>query len=52
VEQTGLVWGDNAIVSPARFVSPAGEIHLRVVNPPGSYYLSLEATDFTLVVER
>lgn len=52
VEQAGVGWGDNAITSPERFVSPAGEIHLRVVNPPGSFYTSLEATDFTLVVER
>lgn len=52
VEQAGVVWGDNPVAAPARFVSPAGEIHLRVVNPPGSFYVSLEATDFTLVVER
>lgn len=52
VQQAGVVWGDNPIPSPQRFVSPAGEIHLRVVNPPGSFYTSLEATDFTLVVER
>lgn len=52
VEQAGVVWGDNPVAAPERFVSPAGEIHLRVVNPPGSFYTSLEATDFTLSVER
>ncbi len=52
VQQAPVVWGDNLIASPERFVSPASEIHLRVVNPPGSSYVNLEATDFTLVVER
>jgi hypothetical protein len=44
-------WGDNDIPAPERFVGPGGVIRLRISNPsPGG--ITIEASDFTLVVER
>ncbi|MGH2523814.1 MAG: hypothetical protein ACRDH2_15015, partial [Anaerolineales bacterium] len=51
VEQPAPDWGDTTVASPERFVGPAGEIHVRVVNPAAPQ-VSIEALDFTLVVER
>jgi hypothetical protein len=51
VERASTSWGGNLITIPEKFVSPAGEIHVRVENPSLAQ-LSLEAIDFTLVVER
>jgi hypothetical protein len=50
-QQVGLVWGENPIPDPARFVGPGGEILVRVENT-GFSQVSIENLDFTLVVER
>jgi hypothetical protein len=51
--QNPLIWGDNEIEAPERFVSPAGEIQVRVSNPSSSLSsVDLEALDFTLVVKE
>jgi hypothetical protein len=52
IEQTGLQWGDNHIPEPARLVGSNGEIQVRVSNPSSVSSISIEAVDFTLVVER
>jgi hypothetical protein len=49
--QRGLIWGENALPDPARFVGPGGEILVRVENP-STPPMSIENVDFTLVVER
>jgi hypothetical protein len=49
--QRGLIWGENAIPDPARFVGPGGEILVRVENASFAQ-VSIENVDFTLVVER
>ncbi|MBI4771279.1 MAG: hypothetical protein HY784_12940 [Chloroflexi bacterium] len=52
VSQPALMWGDNEIEAPARFVGPGGEIQVRVALPGASSQLNLETLDFTLVVDR
>ncbi len=47
----GLIWGDNPIPDPTRFVGPGGEIQAQVENT-GPLQVNVEALDFTLVVER
>ena len=44
-------WGDHNIVQPGRFVSPNGEIRLRLENNSQQGTIDIEATDFTLIVE-
>ena len=48
----GLAWGDNIIAEPERFVGSNGEIQTQVSNPSSVSSVSVEAIDFTLVVER
>ena len=50
-EQPGLVWGDNAITAPARYVGPKQSIELRITNIAGTTQNIVEA-DFTLEAER
>jgi len=53
VEENPVIWGDNKISAPARFVSPAGEIQVRVTNPASAVSsVDLETLDFTLFVEE
>lgn len=52
VEQTGLQWGDIPVASPERYVGSNGEIQVRVANSSSVSSVSVEAVDFTLVVER
>jgi hypothetical protein len=52
VAQPGLNWGDNPIEEPMRYVGSNGEIQVRVSNPSSVSSISVEAVDFTLVVER
>lgn len=49
--QRGLMWGENTVPDPARFVGPGGEILVRIQNT-SPMQLSIENVDFTLVVER
>ena len=49
--QRGLIWGENAVSDPARFVGPGGEILVRIQNNSVAQ-TSIENMDFTLVVER
>jgi hypothetical protein len=47
-----LAWGDNEIEDPSRFVGANGEIQAQVSNPSSVSSVSVEAIDFTLVVEH
>jgi len=49
----GLVWGDNALPAPGRFVGPDGAIQVRVDLPASApQQINLDVLDFTLTVER
>jgi hypothetical protein len=50
--QPNLVWGDTRLPDPARWVSPAGEIQVRVENGATAQASNIEALDFTVVVEQ
>lgn len=50
VDQEGLIWGENEILSPDRFVGAYGEIRIRLTNA-GSGRVDIEQSDFTLEVE-
>ena len=52
VAQPGLTWGTHSISAPARYVSPTGEIQVRVDNPASAAQANIETLDFTLVVEE
>ncbi|MBI4771607.1 MAG: hypothetical protein HY784_14650, partial [Chloroflexi bacterium] len=48
-----LNWGDLAVgPAPGRYVSAAGEIRLRIERPGGTAPVSIERSDFTLVVSN
>jgi hypothetical protein len=51
VEQPSIVWGDNAIAAPARFVGPENNVLLRITNTSGTTQNIVEA-DFTLEAEQ
>ncbi len=51
VEQPDLLWGNNDIRDPARFVSGSGAIRLKVENSPQNNIV-IAASDFTLVVKK
>ncbi|MBI3763781.1 MAG: hypothetical protein HY260_18205, partial [Chloroflexi bacterium] len=52
IEQQKLTWGNITIAEPERFVGPNGEIQVQVGNPSSLNSISIEAVDFTLVVDR
>ncbi len=48
-----LIWGDNALPTPGRFVGPDGAIQVRVDLPASApQQVNLDVLDFTLTVER
>jgi hypothetical protein len=49
-QQKNLIWGDNPIAEPDRFVGPGGEIQVRI-EYAGTTQANIERLDFTLVVE-
>ena len=52
IELKNLQWGDTIIKSPRRFVGSDGRIDVRVESPSYTTSVSIEALDFTLVVQR
>ena len=45
-------WGDHELPDPGLFVSPGGEIRLRLQNDNNPSGIQIEAADFTMVVDR
>jgi hypothetical protein len=52
IELKSLNYGDTIIQSPKRFVGSDGRIDVRVESPSYATSVSIEALDFTLVVQR
>jgi hypothetical protein len=51
-ELKGLQWGDIPVAAAERYVGSNGEIQVRLANSSSVGSVSVEAVDFTLVVER